>query len=118
MRKKFDKLDSMIWFLTLGFSNEFPNSFLPGEVFIEGGVVYNCSFGELIYDLKNLRIKTIITDEDYSFIVNQGLKEYSWEKVYCRFHYTDGTFPSSKIKEYITGDWEKNILEEYEKRLG
>jgi len=116
MRKKFDELDSMIWFLTLNFYNEFPNSFLPEEAFIEGGVIYNCSFGELIYDLKNSRIKTVLTDEDYYFVVNQ-VKGHFCEKVYCRFHYTDGTFPSSKIKEYLTGDWEENIFQEYERRL-
>jgi hypothetical protein len=114
MGKKFDKLDSMVWFLTLNFYNEFPNSFLPKEAFIEGRVVYNCSFGELIYDLKNLRIKTVITDEDYYFVVNQ-VKEIVFWKSIVDFIILMGLFHPAKLKSTLLEIGKKIFLKNMKK---
>jgi len=72
----------------------------------------------LVYDIKEVRLKTLIDDETTIFRVLKNKKYfYPGDLIYHIIHYLDGTFPDSKIREYIFGNWEEKILEEYQRRF-
>ena len=113
-KEHFDRLDSMIWFLTVNFAKENPDSYLPEEAVIDEGRVYNCSLGELVYDFQDMRLITSVSNRDYSFKVLRERQEQSeGELVYFKFVHENG---KSELRRYSEGEWQNEIIKEYRRR--
>ncbi len=119
-KERFSELDSWIWFLTWNFFKECPDSSLSPDAFIEDGVIYNSTCSYLHYDIKDIRLTTIICDEDSILLVYQGRQGYDKGKlVYSGRHDATGEDNFLEgVKVYIKGEWEEVILREYERRKG
>ena len=115
-KERANKLESMMFLLTLNFFRENPESYFPCEAFIDEGIIYNCSYAELVYDFffqhsDKLRIKTTICDD--------GLKN---DKLIQTIIYRKRGYD----EEYLYGnpadlrdadsEWEKAVSDEYKRR--
>ena len=121
--KNFENLKKQIWFLTTNFFRENPDFFFPEEASISDGIIYNCSFCELTYDLHTkvqpriTRLSTLVDDEGCFFKVNVNKRwHYEGEVVYIFKEYYNMDKNLSGIEIYQKGFWEEQIFKEYYKR--
>ncbi|MFH1501021.1 MAG: hypothetical protein ABIE22_03690 [archaeon] len=119
----FSELEKTIFFLALHFFKEHPESCLAEEAILdlEEEVVYNSSFSQLFYDFGNLRIETMICDEDYRIFVYEGEvygDDITFDNrskiLFSLAHYVDGSSPDQV--EFVGGDWIGKLKEEYVER--
>lgn len=114
-------ISSMLEFLTLNHYNP-AISYLSNEAFIEEGVIYNSSFSRLVLAVnlnncegESLEFEGTFCDDDTTFRVYKIKAEYR-EEVYSFVSYFDDSFPSKRVKIFKRGDWEKALIEEYQRR--
>ncbi|MBU2503698.1 MAG: hypothetical protein KJ879_01445 [Nanoarchaeota archaeon] len=117
MRKVPRWLTDMIWPLTLNFGQDHPLSYIPEDVIIEDGILYNCSYGKFVCDLGEIvhgvgdvRIETGVDIETVWMTVYEGRRWSSPAREVFYYRNADEMPLELRIER---GTWESIIQSEY-----